>query len=50
MPLRAKNQNVPTEPEQIKHPVAAAVALAMTGALVAAVLSGLAKGLSTLKE
>jgi hypothetical protein len=43
-----KNPTGPQDP--IKHPVIATMGLVVTGALVAAVLTGLAKGLAGLRS
>lgn len=43
----SKDNRAPDRP--VKHPVAARVALVATAALVGAILTGLAKGLASLK-
>lgn len=43
------SQEHPQVPERTRHPVIAALGLLTTGALVAAVLAGLAKGFASLR-
>lgn len=50
MPQSAKKNPTPAEQEPIKHPVAAALGLVLTGALVTMILGGLTVGLSSQKQ